>query len=128
MALRQSIANANETWEEQLVLSLHRMSREDSKTSEAYEDLHKAFHMALLANCDSPILLKFCSQLYDLNVRYRYLAGRSLDYKSRHVGDEHAEIMSAAVKRNVDLTSERLLNHYQKTGAFLHQSGLVSES
>tara|TARA_R110002096_G_scaffold430179_1_gene643741 strand:- start:4132 stop:4827 length:696 start_codon:yes stop_codon:yes gene_type:complete len=128
MALRQSIANANETWEEQLVLSLHRMSREDSKTSEAYEDLHKAFHMALLANCDSPILLKFCSQLYDLNVRYRYLAGRSLDYKSRHVGDEHAEIMSAAVKRNVDLTSERLLNHYQKTGAFLRQSGLVSES
>jgi DNA-binding GntR family transcriptional regulator len=128
MALRQSIANATDSWEEQLVLSLHRMSRENSKTSETYEDLHKAFHMALLANCDSPILLKFCSQLYDLNVRYRYLAGRSLNYKSRHVGDEHAEILAAAVKRDVNAASECLLHHYQKTGAFLRQSDLVSES
>ncbi|OSP54874.1 GntR family transcriptional regulator [Pseudoruegeria sp. SK021] len=128
MALRQSIANADDAWEEHAVLSLHRMSREDSKTSDTYEDLHKGFHMALLANCGSPILLKFCSQLYDLNVRYRYLAGRSLDYKSRHVGDEHAEILAAAVKRDVGLASDRLLSHYQKTGAFLRQSGLVSES
>ncbi len=126
MALRQSIAMANEAWEERLVLSLHRMSRQDSKSSETYEDLHKAFHMALLANCGSPILLKFCSQLYDLNVRYRYLAGRSLDYRNRNVGDEHAQILAAAVRRDVDLTSERLLNHYQKTGDFLRQSGLVS--
>lgn len=128
MALRQSIANADDTWEEQLVLSLHRMEREDSKTSETYEDLHKTFHMALLANCNSPILLKFCSQLYDLNVRYRYLAGRSLNYKSRNVSTEHADILSAAVKRDVDLTSQRLLDHYQRTGAFLRQSNLVSES
>lgn len=128
MALRQSIAKADEAWEERLVLSLHRMAREDSTSSETYEDLHKAFHMALLANCDSPILLRFCSQLYDLNVRYRYLAGRSRDYKKRHVGDEHAEILDAAVKRDVDLASERLLDHYRKTGAFLRQSHLVPES
>ncbi|WP_233487479.1 GntR family transcriptional regulator [Thalassovita gelatinovora] len=128
MALRQSIGNADDAWEERLVLSLHRMSREKSKISEAYEDLHKAFHMTLLSNCDSSILLKFCSQLYDLNVRYRYLAGRSLDYKTRNVGDEHAEILSAALQHDADLASERLINHYQKTGAFLRQSGLVSES
>ncbi len=128
MALRQSIAEADEDWEENLVLSLHRLAREEVKNTETYEDLHKAFHMALLANCKSPILLKFCSQLYDLNVRYRYLAGRSLSYKSRNVGDEHAKILEAAVKRKADLASERLLNHYQQTGAFLRESGLVSES
>ena len=126
MALRQSIAMADEAWEERLVLSLHRMSRQDSKSSETYEDLHKAFHMALLANCGSPILLKFCSQLCDLNARYRYLAGRSLDDRNRHLGDEHAQILDAAVRRDVDLTSQRLLNHHPKTGDFLRQSGLVS--
>jgi DNA-binding GntR family transcriptional regulator len=128
MALRQSIGNADEAWEEQAVLCLHRLSRETVKGSERFEDLHKAFHMALLANCGSPVLLRFCSQLYDLNVRYRYLAGRSLDYKTRHVDQEHAAILAAAVQRNTDLASERLLSHYQKTGTFLRQSGLVSES
>ena len=52
MALRESIPMADEAWEERLVLSLHRMSRQDSKSSETFEDLHKAFHMALLAIAD----------------------------------------------------------------------------
>lgn len=119
MALRRSIAAGDQSWEEQLVLSHHRMVRQDREDIEAFEERHKAFHMALVSACDSPILLKFCNQLYDLNVRYRYLAGRASGYKKRDVSNEHADILSAAVERNADLAVERLISHYRQTGDFL---------
>lgn len=118
-ALRESIANASEEWEEQAVLAHHRMQRAQDEKRDDFEVLHKAFHMALLANAQSPILLKFCSQLYDLNIRYRFLAGRALDYQRRDVRAEHADILSAAVARDADTASARLLSHYRLTGDFL---------
>lgn len=119
LALRESLTRATETWEEQLVLAHHRMQRAKETQSETFEQFHKEFHMALLANAASPILLKFCSQLYDLNIRYRFLAGNALNYQRRDVGDEHKGILDAAIARDVDLASERLINHYRMTGAFL---------
>lgn len=119
MALRQSMATRTDAWEENIVLSHHRMLRAQSQSSEEFEVLHKAFHMALLENCDGPILLKFCSQLYDLNIRYRYVAGKSTAYKSRDVTAEHAAILEAIVNNEPDAASNALLDHYEKTGAFL---------
>ena len=77
--------------------------------------------MALLANCASPVLLKFCNQLYDLNIRYRYLAGHAMGYQKRDIAAEHTAIMEAAIEINADLASERLTSHYQQTGEFLSQ-------
>lgn len=119
LALRESIANHSQDWEEAAVLAHHRMARAQAEKAESFEDLHKAFHMALLANAQSPILLKFCSQLYDLNIRYRFLAGHALSYRQRDVADEHAGILAAAIGHDADTASERLLNHYKLTGAFL---------
>ena len=75
--------------------------------------------MSLVANCPSPILLKFCSQLYDLNIRYRYIAGKSLRYKQRDVSGEHQQIMESALAHDAPRSSELLLTHYRQTGAFL---------
>ena len=119
MALRKSIANRTEAWEEHVVLAHHRMVRAKKSGTDQFEELHKAFHLALLANCDGPILLKFCSQLYDLNIRYRFLAGSSLNYKRRDVSSEHQAILDAALAGNADLASQNLIHHYKKTGAFL---------
>ncbi|MFY0679463.1 MAG: GntR family transcriptional regulator [Thalassovita sp.] len=119
MALRQSIANGGDEWEEQLVLAHHRMVKEGRDNVEAFEELHKAFHIALLSNCGSPILLKFCNQLYDLNIRYRYLAGRALGYKKRDISKEHLDILAAATSSDADKASDCLLSHYRQTGAFL---------
>lgn len=127
MALRESIAHADDAWEEALVLAHHRMARVDPLDIATFEERHKTFHLGLLANCASPILLRYCSQLYDLNVRYRYLAGRSQNYGSRDVPGEHREILDAAVGRDIDLASRRLLNHYQQTGAFLRERPDVPE-
>ncbi|WP_380053104.1 GntR family transcriptional regulator [Falsihalocynthiibacter sp. SS001] len=121
MALRQSIANGDKEWEESLVLVHHYMSRADRSVSGVFEELHKKFHMELISCGVSPILLRFCSQLYDLNVRYRYLAGRSQDYGRRDVAAEHQAILDAAIDRDAELASSLLLSHYRSTGAFLSE-------
>lgn len=119
MALRNSIANMNEKWEESVVLSHHRMMRKPRMDSPTFEEHHKSFHMTLLANCNAPIMFEFCSQLYDLNIRYRLLAGHSLNYHNRNVTDEHLGIMEAAISGDAELASERLLKHYRSTGTYL---------
>ena len=125
-ALRQSIANSTQDWEEAIVLGHHRMVRAQAAGDASFEDLHKAFHMALLGGCDAPILLKFCSQLYDLNIRYRYLAGSALNYQRREVSNEHQSIMDAVIAGDADVACAELLSHYRKTGAFL--AGLLGEA
>lgn len=120
MALRQSIANGTPEWQEELVLCLHRLTRaKRDQDSDAFEDRHKAYHMALLANCGSPVLLKLCDQLYDLNIRYRYLAGEAIDYGVRDIAAEHADMMAAVLDHDADRAAESLVGHYQATGRFL---------
>ncbi|MEM8631984.1 MAG: GntR family transcriptional regulator [Pseudomonadota bacterium] len=119
MALRESVRAAGQEWEEALVLAHHRMVRTPRVSVREFEEQHKSFHMALLAACESPILLKFCDRLYDLNIRYRYLAGRSQGYEARDVSKEHADILAAALDRDVELASVCLIQHYRRTGQFL---------
>ncbi|MGI9391214.1 MAG: GntR family transcriptional regulator [Boseongicola sp.] len=121
IALRESVQNGEQDWEESLVLAHHRMARAEREHSIDFETRHKEFHMAILAACQSPILLRFCSQLYDLNVRYRYLAGKAKSYKKRDVAAEHRAILDASVERNVEYASELLLAHYRSTEAFLSE-------
>ena len=117
MALRQSIAQASLAWEERLVLAHHRMKQMNG--SETFEDTHKSFHMALLSNTVSPMLERYCSQLYDLNIRYRYLASSVASYQRRDIKAEHDDIFEAVVQRDADAASAALLSHYRLTGAYL---------
>lgn len=117
MALRQSIARATPEWEERFVLSHHRMKR--AADTDAFEDAHKTFHMTLLGNAASPMLERYCSQLYDLNIRYRYLAAGGANYQRRDISAEHEDILEAAVQRDANAASTALLSHYRLTGAYL---------
>lgn len=119
MALQQSITNKTDEWIEGLVVVHHRMTRFQASRGEEFEREHKNFHMELIGNCNSPLLLRYCSQLYDLNIRYRFLAGRSIDYKGRKVNDEHQDILDAVVAGESDRAAELLGSHYKTTGAFL---------
>ena len=120
-ALRESIANSSQDWEEDLVLAHHRMAKHSKDDPEEFENLHKEFHMALLAASPSPILLRFCNQLYDLNIRYRYLAGRSSGYQKRNIPAEHQGIMESAINGDAEAAVDRLTQHYRDTGAFLSE-------
>ncbi len=126
-AIRESIEHGGTDWEERVVLAHHRLSRAkreeeaDFYDPVSWEALHKEFHLALISACGSEILLRICSQLYDQNVRYRYLASHSSGYASRDVSSEHNAIFAAAMDRNAELTVEILLEHYTRTGGFLKE-------
>ena len=126
IALDKSIAIGNNAWEERVVLANHRLNQVKPSNSDEYESRHKDFHMSLLDACESPILIRFCDQLYDLNIRYRYLAGKSLHYKKRDIAIEHQHIVDAVVARDADSASKQLRNHYVRTGEFL--SGIFDGS
>lgn len=126
-ALRESLANGDNRWEEQVVLTAYRLSRVPRSqandlfvANEEWEICHKHFHMALLAACPSSIMLKFCDQLYDQNVRYRHLSG-SKAYPSRDINTEHNAITDAVLERNADLAVDLLMSHYSTTGNFLKE-------
>lgn len=119
MSLQQSMDNRTDEWIEGLIIVHHRMARYQANHADQFEQEHKNFHMALIGNSKSPLLLRYCSQLYDLNIRYRFQAGRSIDYKGRKVTDEHQKILDAVVAGNTELSVELLVSHYETTGAFL---------
>ena len=119
MALRESLAAADDAWEKTLRQALGEMLRCKGFDSEVYEQAHKAFHLGLLSCCGSPILLRYCAQLYDLNVRYRNLALITRNSVRRDVNGEHKAIAEAALTRDPDLAVQRLLSHYRQTGVDL---------
>lgn len=119
MALRASLARADTAWEERVVLSHHRMRRSNRGDTEVFEAAHKAFHMALLSNANLPTLERYCAQLYDLNIRYRYLAADGPRYGERSIEQEHEDILNAALERDEDAAAAELIKHYRRTGEYL---------
>lgn len=121
VAVRQSIANGGTEWEEQLVLSFHRLSRTPRSSSEGgyahnpdWELRHRAFHLALISGCHSKWLIGFCDQLNDQAERYRQLAVKRA-YPKRNELDEHREIFEAAIDGRADDAIAGLNAHYSRT-------------
>lgn len=119
IALRASIRNADAEWEDRLVLRHHHMNRANQRKAPDFEDAHKAFHMALLDNARLPMLERYCSQLYDLNIRYRYLAAGGASYQKRDIAAEHQNILDAALNHDEDAATTHLIEHYRRTGEYL---------
>lgn len=121
IALRQSIEKGGEAWEEQIVLTFHRLSRTPRSSAETtyafnakWEGLHGDFHNALIAACDSHWLLGFCQQLVDQADRYRQLAA-AVSYPKRNERDEHEALMEATLKRDADSAAAIQCAHIRKT-------------
>ena len=126
-ALRESIARGSSKWEEKVVLANYRLSRIPRSQSDnhfiandKWEDAHKAFHMALISECGSSLLLKFCDQLYEQNIRYRQLSGAKA-YPKRNIAEEHNAICDAVLSRDGDLATHLLLDHYNNTSRFVEK-------
>lgn len=124
-ALRESIARGGADWQaavteaEARLAATPRSTRSDSfQSNDAWEIAHRDFHRALIAACGSRYLLQFCSRLYDLNIRYRNIAGR-LAYPERRVDVEHREIRDKALARDADAAVAVLIHHYETTGGYV---------
>ncbi len=121
VALRKSIENGGTEWEEALVLAFHRLSRlpRSSKKGEfernpKWDELHKAFHRAIISACGSRWLIGFCEQLNDQASRYRRLS--SMSCPNRDPIEEHRVIMEAAIDGDADKAVKVLHDHYRRTG------------
>lgn len=125
LALRESILNHDEAWEEQLVLAYHRLARTQRRLppeagrdlSEEWELRHKEFHLLLLDRCGSSWLLGFCSTMMDQAVRYRSLSMNVHPSLLRRQGAaaEHEALLNAAIERDADRACRLLTEHYTTT-------------
>jgi len=120
LALRESMAAHPVEWEEQIVLSTHRLSRVPRSSGDTYlenpewERLHREFHRSLISACGSRWLLMFCEQLGDQTYRYRQLAMQS-NFPKRDEGKDHQAIMDAVVGGRVDEAVRLLAAHFRRT-------------
>lgn len=125
LALRESIQNADEEWEEQLVLAYHRLARTHRRMpaeacpdqTEEWEIRHKEFHLLLLDRCGSSWLLGFCSTMMDQAVRYRSLSMNVHPSLLRRQGAaaEHEALLQVVIERDADRACRLLADHYTAT-------------
>lgn len=120
-ALRQSIANADEDWRDEIVVSLHRLLRtprhfdaERQEPNPDWEVIHHRFHRALLARSGSETILRISDDLRMRADRYRVLAGRAQHPRTTY-NAEHEVMAKAALEGDADLAARTLEEHYRVT-------------
>lgn len=123
MALQESLVNGDDNWEAALVAAGHRLSLVDSRKdpfTEAevalYNERNAAFHEALAAASPSAWNRRFRLILYNAAERYRMLGRRrGLLRPNRDVHEEHIELMSAALARDVELVCRLTEEHIDRS-------------
>lgn len=129
LALRESMQNATQAWEESLLVAHHRLDRtprsldpEKFEDNPEWEKVHRGFHATLIGLCGSRPLLGFCEQLADRLYRYRMMSIAKA-YPARKIGTEHAEILRAVLEQKTEDAVRLLQEHYERTAQVIY-SGL----
>jgi GntR family carbon starvation induced transcriptional regulator len=117
-ALEMSIARGGDEWLleiRKVHATFSRMSQkvgQDEPISDLWEACHREFHFSLIAECGSPTLLNFWSQLHDRFDRYRRLSLPSGSYMAGTASD-HGDIMEAVLGRDIARASKLMSDHIQ---------------
>ena len=123
IAIREAIAHGDQQWEEQIVLAHHKLWVQPAQDNgpmldKSWNELHRAFHSALIAACPSHWIRDLHEQLFDEADYFRNLAANLVidsDLQLRDPIDEHQNIMRAVVQRNAALAIELLNEHFMLT-------------
>jgi GntR family carbon starvation induced transcriptional regulator len=119
-ALAASIQRGDAKWEARIVAALHEMRSfeqrglADQEGNHQFDELHKAFHTALLSACDSERLLDLHRALYDQAFRYRMVMLQNVNSHS-DVADVHVELANLVLARDTVAATELLRSHIQLT-------------
>lgn len=119
-ALRLSLTHGDEAWEAGVVSAAYRMQKADVALSGGSPDLdrweaaNEAFHLAMVAACDSNWLLRIRKSLHDQCERYRR-ASVYLRRGKRDLGAEHAAILSAVLDRDIAAAADLTEAHFAAT-------------
>jgi DNA-binding GntR family transcriptional regulator len=121
LCLRRAIACGDVNWESHLVAAAHRLARtpervpdDPARTNEDWAEAHAAFHLALVAGCDSPWLLHLHTLLYAQSERYRRLSV-PFAISGRNVNEEHQAIVTATLARDSEDAVRLLATHLEAT-------------
>ena len=121
IALRKSILNGDNAWEEKIVLAFHWLTHAstkkvgaDGKRSPEWAQHNQNFHMALISACGSQVMVDYCEQLQSRSFRYGNLASKHM-HQNRNELEEHRAIHDAVLQRNADLAVSLLHDHYMTT-------------
>lgn len=134
LCLRRSLESGGVEWEASLQAATHRLVRtppspepasSDTLVSDTWEAAHEAFHLALVAACDSPWLLRLRAILYTQAERYRRLSLR-LSACKRDVDAEHTCLAKAALARDEKSLLTLMGAHLQRTASFIVASGKLA--
>jgi DNA-binding GntR family transcriptional regulator len=132
LCLRRSLSVGGVDWEADVVAAAHRLSRTprtiapgNPTISDEWEGAHDAFHLALVAACDSPWLLKIRAQLYTQAERYRRLSLR-IAATRRDIAAEHQKLMRAATARDAECTVRLMTRHLDATTRYLLEARTVA--
>ena len=130
IAIKKSMENKDglEQWEENLILLNHRLSKKDwtekynPENDDSWEMIHKKFHISLISRSSSDYLTKFCEQLYDQNLRFRFLLIKNKkNYLARNVNKEHQDILNAVISRDIVSAQKNLVKHYKVTDKYFKE-------
>jgi DNA-binding GntR family transcriptional regulator len=131
LCLENAIRNGNVKWEANIVSTLFELSRtslqdpdDPARVSEIWADVHRRFHEALVAACDSPWLLRLREILFVQSERYRRVSV-PLNRAGRDLDGEHKEIADATIARDSKKACAALRDHLQKTTRILIASDVV---
>jgi GntR family carbon starvation induced transcriptional regulator len=120
-ALRISMAAGRGEWEGDIVAALHRLKlyvrdagRDFGEGRPEFDTLHKGFHTALIAGCNSPRMLAAHSDLYDQAYRYRRLMMAKFADPEEFLR-EHQAIADLAIGRAGDEACAGLASHIAST-------------
>lgn len=122
-ALEESILNRTEAWEDAIILATHKLRQtpihffdgsdpgQSPPDNSLWEERHRIYHRALIANCGSRHLLHFADDLMLLAERYRYISMAN-SYPRRRSMDEHQAIADAALSGDAEKAVELLHSQY----------------
>jgi DNA-binding GntR family transcriptional regulator len=120
-ALREAIAFGDDRWEAEIVAAYHRLEKVEGRLGDGavilddeWTQVHRAFHLALLAACPSQRQLAWSASLFDQAERYRRFSARYRKVSRRKI-NEHHRILDATLSRDADTACVLLEAHIQGT-------------
>lgn len=118
-ALRASIQNGDDLWEERVVLAFHRWERALKRgvdvSSNQMHALHANLHREILSECGSRWMLNFWDTSFDYAQRYQVMSQQAYLGQKRDPLKEHRDIMEAALDRDVETCARLHRTHLELT-------------
>jgi GntR family transcriptional regulator, carbon starvation induced regulator len=124
-ALRAALAEGDAEWEAGIVAARHLLRRcaegsaSPSGANPAFDAAHKRFHVALLAGCHSPRLLRLQSSLYDEAYRYRRVMMARFEGWAAFLR-AHDELAARVMARDAKGAHDMLMAHLGSTLAAVY--------